>query len=394
MPITLLHQCGHNTVWNKDSMQEDGCGDGLILSPVHQSYDVITQLDPAIKAKSFFDPQFYLPNSQKAKLNSYSFFPEAISEGFVTSDFSLIALDAARECTNFQISQGFIRLIIPARYSADMVTNFTDMQDAYTVHPFLQAIEEANYEGPVFLTLPLTRGMIMDDAYRTQILNWVTSYPRVNGVYILVSDGREAKQIQDFEYLKKYLVAVKELSDAGLVVTVGHSNTEGLLFTLIEGCEVTFGAYENTRMFSVDKFVVTDEERRGPRARIYLNGLLNWIQYPQAKQLQEDMASLWGKIYLATPYGDRALSAVKEPSFNSPELYKHHFMTYQAQINALKLSDLTGRYQRIRDWLREADDYYHEIEARPIDLERNGRGTHIQPWLDAVNWYYANYLAS
>jgi hypothetical protein len=393
MKINLFHQCGHNTVWNKDSLQRDLCGNGLILSPIHQAKDAVESMDLELRQQSFFDPQFYLPSSQKVKLKTYDFFPETISKGFSTVDFTMLALEAARQCVQFQVNQQFNRVIIPARYFADMVPDYCEKQDIYTVHPFLQAIEESGYDGDVILTLPLTQGMIKHEGYRTNILNWVTKYPRINGVYILMDAQSKTKQIQDFELLKAYLCMVKELADVGLKVTIGHANTEGLLFSLIDGTELTFGAYENTRMFSIDKFVVVDEERRGPRARLYLPGLYNWILYSDAQQIRAGLPEIWSEVYWETPYGNQALDVAAEPSFNYPGLYKHFFISYQSQVDQLSELTISERYRFLRERLNQAGSFYQQIKDWPLDLERHGNGDHIKPWLDAINWFYREFIA-
>jgi len=393
MSIKLFHQCGHNTNWNKESFLDDDCGDGLILSPVHQNKSNIENMSSDIKNVSFFDPQYYLPSSQKKKLKTYEFFPESISNGFATVDFTMHSLESAKQCLDFQIEQGFERLVIPARHFSEMEPDYTIKQDVYTVHPFLKAIDDIGTDKKIFLTVPLTAAMLTHEGYRTNILNWVTSYPRIDGVYLLVEDSRATKQIQDASYLKQYLKAVKELSDAGLVVTVGHTNTEGLLFSLIEDCEISFGAYENTRIFSVDKFVVSDEERRGPKARMYLPGLFNWIHFSHAKQIKEELPGVWGKIYSETSYAEDVLAAAAEPYFNQPALYKHYFMAFQEQIDELSDLSITDRYHWLRNNLLEAEKLYDEISRWPLDLDRHGKGEHINPWLDAINWYFREYLS-
>src|SRR2546428_7127745 len=162
MAAKLLHQCGHNTNWNIDSMIDDDCGDGLILSPVHKKHDDVRSLKKNIKARSIFDPQFYLPNSQKAKLKTYPFFPETISpDGFSTDDFPLVAFEAARKCIDFQLENRFSHIVIPTRYYDQMYTDFTDRQNSYTVHPFLKALRLEKVRRPVYLTLPLTPHMVI-----------------------------------------------------------------------------------------------------------------------------------------------------------------------------------------------------------------------------------------
>ncbi len=79
--MKLYHQAGHNSVWNISSFEEDNTGDGIILSPVHIESDKVINLAPELKRQCLFDPQFYIPDSQKAKLNSYDFFPECYMDG-------------------------------------------------------------------------------------------------------------------------------------------------------------------------------------------------------------------------------------------------------------------------------------------------------------------------
>ncbi len=393
MGIEIFHQCGHNAIWNKKSLEEDGCGSGLIFSPTNQKRSIIEGFSPAIKELSFFDPQYYLPNSQKANLKTYDFFPETISGSFATANFSMHALESAKRCVEFQLEQKFCRIVVPTRHFQDMVTDYTEKQDIYTVQPFLETLNSSGTDKEVFLSLSLTSSMLKDDKYVTDILNWVTSYPRIDGVYLIMEHSRTTKQIYDRELLFKYLKLVKELTDVDLKVLVAYTNTEGLLFSLIDGCEITFGAYENTRIFSLDRFVVSDDDRRGPKARIYLPGLFNWVLYSQAKQIQSRLPDIWENVYLPTDYADKALKLTTEPHFNTPELYRHYFLAYQSQVLELSELDIVGRHNYLRERLLNAIDFNNEILDAPIDLDKHGSGGHIQMWLDAINWFYGEFIA-
>ena len=263
----LYHQCGHNTNWNLDSLVQDQCGDGLIFSPVHKKYSDLENFATEIRAKSLFDPQFYLPNSQKEKLKTYPFYPETISpDSFSTQDFTLVAFEAAKLCIDFQLQNSFKRIIIPARYYDQLYPEFIERQNTFTVHPFLKAISSKKVKTPVYLTLPLTSHMVLSEGYKTQLLNWATSFPEVDGIYLIAAPHDENnKQLQSQEFLFGYMDFIQQLRQADLEVLVGYCNTEGILYLMIEGCDITFGTFENTRMFSIDKFVVSDEDRRGPK---------------------------------------------------------------------------------------------------------------------------------
>ncbi len=85
--MLIYHQCGHNFVWNVQSLQDDGAGEGLIVSPVNVEADKISERIPTgILESSWMDPQFYIPNDSKNKLKTYPFFPGNVLENFDTSD--------------------------------------------------------------------------------------------------------------------------------------------------------------------------------------------------------------------------------------------------------------------------------------------------------------------
>jgi hypothetical protein len=144
------------------------------------------------------------------------------------------------------------------------------------------------------------------------------------------------------------------------------------------------GAFENTRIFSVDKFLESEGERRGPKARIYLAGLLNWVQFEDAKRIQERAPKVWQHVYRPTEWADEALRRLVEPTFNQPPLYKHYFRNMQDHIDELR--SLTARERR--DFLiRKVDaalTAYRELEDRGVVLERHGQAGHLQEWLRAL----------
>jgi len=392
MSFNILHQVGHFSNWNIDSFLYDKCGDGLILSPVHQARSAVEKMIPAVKGNSLFDPQYYLPNSQKAKLSTYDFFPEVISKGFSTSDFPLVALQSAQMCVDFQLAQRFSGIVIPARFMQQLTSRYFEKQEEYTIVPFLKVLSNSGVTMPIYLTLPLTAAMLQDEESHRQLLNWVTGFPEISGVYVLVNDDRPSKQIRSKEFLSGYLDFVHLLSGADLSVIAGHLNTESLLFTCMTNVSVTFGSFENTRMFSMDKFLEADEERRPPKPRIYLPPLMNWIQYDQALQIRSEAPDLWDRIYIPTKYADEVLNADVDPTFNQPGLYKHHFMCLQRQLRSFADLPPTDAYQALRSALKVAIALYADIEEAAFDLDNHGSGAHLQAWLDSLNGFYRRHL--
>jgi hypothetical protein len=245
---------------------------------------------------------------------------------------------------------------------------------------------------PLYLTVPITAPMLEDEGFRTQLLNWVTGFPEISGVYVLVNDERKSKQIRSSDLLFAYMEFLHHAAQSGLIVIAGHLNTESVLLSVVDGIALTFGSFENTRMFSLDKFIESEEERRAPKSRIYLPALLNWIQYDQATEIRKDARDLWAKIYTATSYADEVIARGIEPHFNQPDLYKHHFLCLYNQLKDLSAVNVRERFSLIREHLKQAMAYYNEIEDIPLDLDPHGSGGHLQPWLDALNRYYRAFI--
>lgn len=390
MDLELYHQAGHNTKWNIDSLVEDGCGDGIILSPADYKMEQIESIPPDVLERSVFDPQYYLPNSQRAKFASYPFFPEAITNGFSTVDFQAQAHNSARLCLDFQINNGFRYLIIPTRFYDQMFSNYFESLEQQTVLPFLEELKNFSTDKPVYLGLAVTEHMVADGGFRSQLLNWITKFPALSGLYVIFSDDRETKQIQSVPRLKNSLEFLKDAQKADLDLIVGYCNTEGLVYGCLGDMAVTFGTFENTRRFSIDRYVVRDGQQRGPAPRIYLPGLLNWVRLNEAKVIRSKAPTLWDQIYSPTEHGEKALEAAIEPKFNSPLLYKHHFSSFQEQFDKVAAEEKSNRFQLVLSMVKAAKDNYQAIRDRGIAIETHGSGDHLHAWESSIRSILGN----
>lgn len=380
MTLRLLHQVGHNSNWNIESFQNDHCGDGLILSPLHQNMAAVERLSPATRAASIFDPQFYLPSSRKPKLHTYPFFPEVVDGGFQTSTFTAHAAGVADDCIRFQRDQGFRTIVVPTRFLDQMYSDYVERQRRFTVDAFMEAAGDQT----VCLSVAVTEAMLEDAGFRIRLLNWITSYPNVDEVYLMYQQIRDTKQVQDAQFLRACMSFFSEVVGSGLRLTIGYTNIEGLLFAAVADLTVTMGAFENTRIFSVDKFLESEGERRGPRARIYLAGLLNWVQFEDARTIRSRAPDIWRTIYEPTPWAEQALGLPVEPTFNQPQLYKHFFQNMHDHIASWRPLTPQERCRELKDRLTRAKTSYGRLAASGIELERHGRGGHIDPWLTVL----------
>ncbi|NJL23753.1 MAG: hypothetical protein HC902_00265 [Calothrix sp. SM1_5_4] len=288
---------------------------------------------------------------------------------------------------DFQIENDFGSIIVPARYFPELVSDYIEKQKAFTVEPFLSELEKRKVNKKVFLSLPVTTAMTRDKGYRQQLLNWITSYPEIHGVYLLNGLAEQSKQIGDAEKLLAHVDFIKDLQGANLSVIVGYCNTESIILTLLEPYALTVGAYENTRGFSIDKFLEEESERRGPAPRLYFPKLLNWIRFTTAAEIREDNPSLWAKIYTPTDHAEALFSGASgPPHFTKAELYKHHFLLICDQLKSLAAMDFPKRFVAVRDSIAFAKKLHDEVEASGIMyFDRNCSGDHLPAWNRIVN---------
>lgn len=383
--MLIYQQAGHNTVWNIESLRDDAACDGIIFSPVHLPSTKLDNVSSEIKKKSLFDPQFYVPDSQKSKLHTYEFFPEKMMAGFKTKDFQVVAHESARLCLDYQIKNEFKSVVIPCRYYTDMVSDYIGKQKAFSVEPFLSEVAKRKTKNEIYLTLPLTAGMLQDEQFRVEILNWITSYPEIDGIYLLVSFNEPSKQLKDYAKLSGYIDFINDLAEAGLKVICGYCNTEGVVLASLDIEAITVGAYENTRGFSIDKFLDDDQIKRGPAPRIYFPKLLNWIRYDTAIEIREDYPSLWSEIYTETDYTEKIFATKQRPHFNNPNLYKAHFLLKANLYKGILMFNGDDRINYTLQLLKQASELYVEIKKGGIIFfDANCGGDHLPIWNRAL----------
>lgn len=384
MKFKVYHQLGFRYNWNFASYKGDGAGDGFILAPRSMDKDFVENLTPDLKENSIFDPQFFLPNTAKGNLETYDFFPNIVSEGFETEDYSTeFADESADRCVNFQIENGFEYIVIPTRFMEATPSNYIEQQNSLFVEPFLNRIR--GKKTPVFIQIVINDLMLRDEEYKKDILNWLTSFDDINGVYLITQTNSPSKQIKDTDLLISLFDFIDVLRSNEFEIILGYLNTEAVLLTLTDPTIITMGSYENTRSFSIEAFKVFEKtQQRAPNPRLYFSKLLQWIEHPYIgaiKQVEPDIENLFDiNKYQAEMF---------EPSFNwhlhKSQLYKHHFLVFYNQLSQIAAVDGAERYELVKDIISHGLKWFNELEGRGIAFDPNSDGSHLNFWLTVAN---------
>ena len=380
--MEILHQVGHNYKWNIDSFSEDDAGDGLIFSPVNMPSDKTSNLPLSLREVSLFDPQIFFPDDPKGKLETYEYFPANIVDDFASSDFANLGPYIAERCVEFQEEMDFREIIIPTRYFTDEPSDLrTKLQSQY-IDPFLHALEGSTGRN-ILLTSIIKEGTLVDNNKRNSMLDWLTGIPDIDGYYLIFDIKNTSKQIKDPDVLAEAMYFIHALKENGQIVRVGYTNTEAYIYSLAFPDSVTMGSYENVRSFSNYRFVTCENRKQhGPNPRLYSAELLQWVEYTYIKaiiSLVDDGVSYFNTTYYAP--------IMFEPSykwwFSKPELYKHFFINFSRQIQALP-DDYDVRKHQILNTISEARENFREITER-VDLDSDSDGSHLPNWRNAIS---------
>jgi hypothetical protein len=388
--MRLYHQCGHNFVWNIESLTEEGVGDGLIVSPVNIESDKIAdRLSEDIRAASWFDPQFYLPHDSKGKLETYPFFPANYLEEFETDAYDEVAHEVASECLKFQDSLGFGYLVIPTRYRTELPEDHLEQLQEFFVNPFLEEKQRLASEKPLLLTVIARPIQIAEGPARDELLSWITGYPEITGVYLIFDNDFQSKQIQDPEYLANAMSFIHILRENDMEVHVGYCGLEGLLYSIADATSVSVGAYENLRRFDIKRLKTDDrDQKRSPTPRIYSGRLLQWISENSMPAIRK-LVKEWEDLFDESPYIDYLLRPPKDEElhFQKPQIYKHYFSVFSRQVS--EVSSFVNRGPLLKQRAQEAISLFDYIANSNVLLEPDSNGDHLYSWINAISMYEA-----
>jgi hypothetical protein len=387
MSNRIYHQLGFNPNWNLDSIYNDGIGERCILAPRFMEKEKIERYAKPFRAQCIFDPQFFKPEIAKQKLATYEFFPDILADGFKTDDFQeKWSATAAEKCVAWQVAQDFEFITIPGRYLDGGGAGFIAKQEGLFVSPFLAEIKRQGRQRRVLLQLVLTSYMLLDETFRTDILNWVTGRQGIHGVYLILEVEKRGKQLKDIKLLGSLLSLVDAFRANEMEVVCGYTNTEAILLALADANGVTLGSYENTRMFNIRNFEETDKPQGAPNPRIYCSKLLNWINSDYVDTIKRVLPE-GDDFFDKTSYRADMFVPTFQWHFNKPEIYKHYFKVFGSQLSEAFNLPARERYEYVISSMKRARVEHQRLEDAGIFLDPDSAPSYLGQWLTVATQF-------
>lgn len=260
---------------------------GFILSPrslqanqkpsrLKEHADEIRQLG----GKILFDPQFYQPRTNIAKILKFPYFDNLAYEtskfsGDQAKIFSSNVIDFQKNI--LQVSE----YIIPGTYSNSLNEDWIQLQEDFTYG----ALASDN-DGTFYQSISIGSDLVLNDNFEDFVGSLVLS--KVSGYYITLKKPSSDYATTNETYLYNLLNAFLSLRLAGKKIILGYANPQDLLFTSVGIKVLASGNYQNVRSFDPDIFFENDEDNRKRRSKWYFdNNTLSEYKPEQLALLQK-----------------------------------------------------------------------------------------------------------
>ncbi len=352
--------------------------DGGILSPADYKFKSNKDISDDIREHDgivLFDPQFYIPRTDRQDLNTYPYFEARGGEDFSTGMFSRRdeREELCRDVIAVQDDFSVDAYISPSRF----LQNFTNADlDRWLdlTESFIKMVGEEGRDIPVFISLPIDGYELKSDSRCNRLLNRVTKVD-TDGFYTSVcyNDLDERLPLKGQENVFSYLKLMSALRMNRYDVIAGHTHQISHLLLGLGINAFASGHNQNLRAFDVDRWEPSDEEQFGRRVvRYYCEPLLDSIRVDAG--LEEIYGNnLESKVRSNSPYEAGLFDPSTSPANSgwkfADESWEHYIWScgqIRDQYLGLSTSD---RLNKASQTVKNAENRYNEIIGEVDEIE-------------------------
>jgi hypothetical protein len=376
--MSAYHQMGHDS---ENLLWADGLDQyrGAILSPVNYRQEkVAAQILWARQRGEFetvFDPQLYVPNSERGCLREWPYFPDDVDTADLASDaWWERLLDSLVEiCTTIRPTAVCSPAIMPATYPDDYFARMVSIGDQLFTRldgSGLRSVQTAVVGMPELAT-----------ADRPMAIASILSKSLASHIYlVLVSRTEPRRELIEVEEIKGAMRLIAAMQAAGLEVTVGFSSSDVLLWKAAGASHCATGKFFNLRRFTRTRFEEPGGTGGGQLPYWFEESLMAFLRQSDVQRIMP--MELPGLEPSPNPFGLQILAQMAaEPDRAWLALAWRQFMFWFVDVeNRLGTGAVNSAAL-----LRNADSNWRTLDDADFFMEeRRNDGGWIRPWRRAV----------
>lgn len=376
--MSAYHQMGHdseNLLWTEELAQFRGA----ILSPVNYDQAKVTgQIEWARDRTNFetlFDPQLYVPNSERGYLRDWPYFPTDVDTADLASDawWNRILDALVGVCREIRPTAVCSPVVLPGTYPDDYfarMVNIGDQLCARLAGTDLRPVQSAVVGLPELAT-----------SGRPMAIASILSRSRTNHIYlVLVSLTEPRREIAEVEEIKGAMCLIAALRAAGVEVTVGFSSSDVVLWKAAGATNCATGKFFNLRRFTRTRFEEPRGQGGGQLPYWFEESMIAFLRQSDVQRvLPMNLANVAPSV---NPFGEQIRAQLAtEPERAWLALAWRQFLFWFADIEGRLESGAVAP----ATLLRNADSNWRILDDSDVLLEeRRNDGGWIRPWRRAL----------
>lgn len=379
--MPAFHQMGHdseNLLWAEGLAQYRGA----ILSPVNYDQSKITAQVRWGRAQdrfeTVFDPQMYVPNSERGCLRDWPYFPNDVDTADLASDpWWERLLDAlVSVCVEIEPTAVCSPAILPGSYPDDYFARMVTVGDQLAARLANTGIR------------PLQTAVVglpeLANADRPLAIGSILSRSKTSHIYLVfVSLTEPRRELAEVEEIKGAMRLIAALRDAGLEVTVGFTSSDVVLWKAAGATHCATGKFFNLRRFTRTRFEEPRGQGGGQLPYWFDEAVMAFLR--QSDLLRVLPLNLPRLGTSANPFSDQILDQLtREPDRAWLALAWRQFMFWFADVERRLESGAVAPAAL----LRTADGNWRTLDDADVLMEeRRNDGGWLRQWRRALAEY-------
>lgn len=356
---------------------------GIVLSPVNRDTPTLAQNVAIFRGKGgydiVFDPQLYLPTSDRGCLPQQPYFPTDIDTADLTSDsWWAEIVDKLVPCvTSLEVDAVASPVLLPRAWSDDYFAHCAETSDKLAAALATSSIRS--------LTTVMVNFNEMGEKDRALRIASIVSEADSAGYYlVIVSDIEPRRELVGEDQLAGVMMLIHELEKTGQPVLVSHCSSDMILFKAAGARDCATGKFFNLRRFTKSRY---EEPASGGGQLPYWfeHSLLAFLRGADVRRLQENGL---GHLVAAGASNNQWAQQILElfESHSDEAWVRLGWRQYLSWFGKTELT-LVGSdpLATVRTWLKSAEDNWRILEDSGLlmDEPRNDGGW-IRSWRQAV----------
>lgn len=356
---------------------------GIVLSPVNRHSPEIAQDIIGFRQKGdfdiVFDPQLYVPNSNRGCLPQQTYFPSDLDTADLSSEgwWASLVTKLAACIEPLGVNAVASPAVLPRAWSDDYYARCVDAS---------RKLSEALPSGiSAYTTVMVDYNQIAEKDAPLRIASIVSEAESAGYYLVIVSNVEPRREFNGEPELAGIMQLIQQLEGTERPVLVSHCSSDMLLYKAAGASHCATGKFFNLRRFTRSRYE-DPSSGGGQLAYWFEHSLLAFLRAADLRRLQENgLGGLVGTGASSNYWSQRINEQFSaEPGRAWVALGWRQYLSWFGKTESVLAAQ--DPVDLVQGWLKSAEENWLALEDRNVLLdEPRNNGGWIRPWRQALN---------